>query len=457
MKNLVLLALVACASCHHPVRAADPPAKAAGKWQLVLNTPHGTVNGALDLKQDGAKLSGSLATDQMGTVTVAGALDGKNVTLGMEFHGNAFKLVGAVDGAKMSGTTEPAGGTWTATRQGTAAASRTILGSVASIDANTLQFTIKPDSGALQRFKVGAETHVVQVAPGEQDLTRAQPARLTDVAAGDRVLVSFVDGLPEARRIVLVSAGDIAKRNEAEKLDWQKRGISGIVSAKTAEEVLLETRTIQGVRKTTVVIGSKTKIRQYAPDSVSFAAARPARLDAVAVGDQFKVRGESSADGARLLAEDVVFGTFLTKVGTIISVDEAARLLRITDIVTKTPVTVKISGESRMKTMASTRPQPQPHGQEPATAADITQILLRMPEGKLEDLKPGNSVLVTATRGARPDEVTAILLLANIDGLLQMAQSQAAKDGVGIMDAMAGMHGGIMSGPTGLALPAILQ
>ncbi len=147
--------------------------------------------------------------------------------------------------------------------------------------------------------------------------------------------MSFVEGLPEARRIVLVSADDISKRNEAEKLDWQKRGISGIVAAKTAEEVLLETRTIQGVVKTTVVIGGKTKIRQYAPDSVSFAAARAAKLEAVAVGDQFKVRGERSADGARLLAEDVVFGTFLTKVGTVVSVDMAAGLVRINDIATK--------------------------------------------------------------------------------------------------------------------------
>jgi hypothetical protein len=438
------------------MRAADPPAKAGGKWQLSLTTPHGTINGVLDLKQDGAKVSGSYATDQMGNVPVAGALDGKKVTLAMEFHGNAFKLVGAVDGAKMAGTTDPEGGSWTASRQAAAATARTILGSVASIDAGTLQFTIKPDSGAPQRFRVGAETQVVQVAPGERDLTGGKPVRLTDVAMGDRVLVSFVEGLPEARRIVLVSAVDIAKRNEAEKLDWQKRGISGIVAAKTAEEVVLETRTMQGVQKTTVVIGGKTKIRQYAPDSVSFAAARPAKLEAVAVGDQFKVRGDRSADGGRLMAEDAVFGTFLTKVGTVVSVDAAARVVRMNDLITKAPLAVKISAETRMKTMAAGRPQAQGHGQEPSSAADITQILLRMPDGKLEDLKPGSSVLVTATRGSREGEVTAIMLLANIDGLIQMAQSQA-KDGVSLTDAMAGMHGGIMAGPAGLSLPAILQ
>jgi hypothetical protein len=436
------------------MRAADP-VKAAGKWELVLTAPHRAISGTLDLKQDGAKLSGSWATDHVGAIPITGSIDGKNVSLAMEVHGMAVKLVGTVDGSKMSGKIDPDMGTWAATRQAAAAASRSILGSVASIDAGTLQFTIKPDSGALQRFRVGAETQVVQVAPGEQDLTRGKPARLTDVAKGDRVLVSFVEGLPEARRIVLVSADDITKRNEAEKLDWQKRGISGIVASKTAEEVQIETRTIQGVVKTTVVVGGKTKIRQYAPDSVSFASARPAKLEAVAVGDQFKVRGVRSADGARLLAEDVVFGTFLTKLGTVVSVDAEARLVRMNDLVTKAPLTVKISGETRMKAMGAARQQS--HGPEPASAADITQLLLRMPDAKLEDLKPGSSMLVTATRGSRPDEVTAIMLLANIDGIIQMAQAQAGKDGVGVMDAMAGLHGGIFAGPTGLTLPAILQ
>ncbi len=455
MKNLLLFALLACASCHHPTYAAEP-AKAAGKWQLVLSAPHRSLSGPLELKQDGAKVSGSWATDHVGSIPVTGSIDGKKIVLAIEVHGMTVSLTGSIDGSKMSGKADFPDSTWTATRE-TSAAARSVLGSVAAIDAATLQFTLKPDSGALQRFRVGAETQVVQVAPGEHDLSHGKPARLTDVAIGDRVLVSFVEGMTEARRLVLVSADDIAKRNEAEKLDWQKRGVSGIVASKSAEEVTLETRTMQGVQKTIVVINGKTKIRQYAPDSVSFAAARPATLEAVAAGDQFKVRGNRSADGERLIAEDVVFGTFLTKVGTIASVDAAAKTVRLTDLVTKAPLTVKINAESQVKAMAMANRPPDVNGHEPSSAADIVSILQRMPAAKLEDLKPGSAVLVTATRGSRPDEVTAIMLLANIDGLIMAAQAQASKSGGSIMDAMAGMHGGIMSGPSGLTLPAILQ
>lgn len=420
-----------------------------------MNTPHGVMNGTIDLKQDGTKLTGSISTGHGGTTALTGAIDGRKVEWSLEMQGMQFRMIGALEGTKMSGRTDPEGATWTATRSSTAPAARTILGTVAAIDPDLLEYSVKADSGTLQRFRVGAETEVVVVEPGQQDLSGGKAARVTDVAIGDRVLASFVDGLGEARRVVVVSADDIAKRNEAERRDWQKRGLSGIVASKGVEEVVLETRTMEGVRRTAVVITSKTKLRQYAPDSVSFAAARPATLDAVLVGDQFRVRGSRSDDGARLMADEAVFGTFLTRVGTVVSVDAGARLVRIEDLGTKAQLTVKLSPASQLKTMAAGRPAA--NGHEPSTSADIAQMLQQMPAGRLEDLKAGSAVVVTATRGSRPGEVTAIMLLANVDALIQMAQTQAAREGIGVMEAMAGMHGGIMSGPSGLTLPAILQ
>jgi hypothetical protein len=444
MKHLLVFALTTCAF------AADPAA-IAGKWQMVIDTPHGQMDGALDLKQDGAKLSGTLTTEQTGACDLTGSVDGRNVSWSFEAMGTQFKMTGKLDGGKMTGATEPFDAPWIATRP------VTYLGSVTKIDPDQFEYTVKTDSGGLERFRVGPDTEVVQIAPGEQDLSKAKPARVTDVATGDRVLVSFVAGVTEARRMVMVSSDDIAHRNEAEKLDWQKRGLSGIVAAKTAEEITLETRTAGGVQKTAVVIGGKTKIRQYPPDSVSFAAARPATLDAVSAGDQVRVRGNRSADGSRLLAEDVVFGTFLTKVGTIVSVDRAARQVQIQDLATKSPLTVKLSPASQVKMMPAEGPGTGKHGHEPSSPADIAQIMQQMPACKLEDLKTGSAVVLTATRGTRPGEVTAILLLANMDMLIDMAKSQAASAGISVADAMAGMHGGMLSGPSGFTLPAILQ
>jgi hypothetical protein len=44
-------------------------------------------------------------------------IQGGKVSMKMELHGNAFTLVGTVEGDSMSGTTEPPGATWKATRK----------------------------------------------------------------------------------------------------------------------------------------------------------------------------------------------------------------------------------------------------------------------------------------------------------------------------------------------------
>src|ERR1017187_7517882 len=127
-----------------------------------------------------------------------------------------------------------------------AAPPKSILGTVTECRMASLEIGIKPDNGAPVFLKISTETEVVQIEPGERDLSKAKPVRVTDLALSDRVLVSFAAGMTEARRIVLISATDIAKRNEAERLDWQKRGISGTVTAVNGGEITLQMRTLQG-------------------------------------------------------------------------------------------------------------------------------------------------------------------------------------------------------------------
>ena len=87
---------------------------------------------------------------------------------------------------------------------------KTVLGTVTKFKVDTLELGIQPDSGEPVLLKVGPETQVVQIPPGERDLRQAKPAKVTDIMLGDRIMVSFVDGLTDARRIVLIAADDIA-------------------------------------------------------------------------------------------------------------------------------------------------------------------------------------------------------------------------------------------------------
>jgi hypothetical protein len=347
-----------------------------------------------------------------------------------------------------------------------------ILGTVTEFRMASLEIGIKPDNGAATFFKIAPETEVVQVAPGERDLSKAKPVRVTDLSLTDRVLVSFAGGMTEARRIVLISATDIEKRNEAERVDWQKRGISGTVTAKNGDEITLQMRTLQGPPAIAVAITPKTTIRRYAPDSVKFADAEWSSAAEIGMGDQVRTRGQKSEDGTKLTAEDIVFGTFLTRIGTITTMDREAGKITIDDLVTKKPVTIRVTADTQLKALPDFRwmlPKAGSgggsHGSPQAAAPavmdprklDVMKLLESLPAAKFESLKVGGAVMVSSTRGLKSDEVTAIRIVSNADFLIETAQAQAAgHEGMSAVDVISRMHGGAMGGAGGLSLPAML-
>ncbi len=478
--SLVFTIATCFVACHHhpEMEAAElaqdsAPAKIGGKWQMSMETPHGTVKGPFQVQQDGSKLTATFDAEMFGTVSVTGTVDGNQVSFSLSVPNGpqSFGFSGTVDGSKMSGKTEM-DGEWTATRETAQAAAaktgpgaqtvptakpapaaKTVLGTVTDFHVNSLEMGLKSDDGKTVWVKFDADTEVMLAAPGEKDLNHAQPARVSDIARDDRVMVSFVAGMPQARRIVVVAATAIARRNAAERLDWEKRGMTGIVASRDGDQITLETRTPQGAQRTTVAVTSKTAIRRYAPDSVKFAEAEPASLAQIAVGDQIRVRGDKSEDASRLTADSVVFGTFLTTLATVSEVNREKGELKILDLTSKKPMVVRLTADTRLKKMPDMHEMPTGHGEH--QPANMAQMLQQLPAGAIDDLKAGSSVVVTSTRGARPDRVTGIMVIANVDAFLKMAQSEA--EGASPMEALNRLHGGMLSGPGGVSLPAILQ
>jgi hypothetical protein len=71
--GLALILVVALAGVAAEAQSAKPAQPSvAGKWAMALETPHGKVTGAFELKVDGAKVSGTFATDHSDTVPIAG-------------------------------------------------------------------------------------------------------------------------------------------------------------------------------------------------------------------------------------------------------------------------------------------------------------------------------------------------------------------------------------------------
>ena len=227
------------------------------------------------------------------------------------------------------------------------------IGTIQSIKAESLEVVIKPDSGEPRTVKLIPQTIFQRVAPGEKDLKQAVTISAGDLATGDRVLVTLQPSTTDVRRLIVMSATDINKRNEAERQDWMKRGLGGLVTAKKDNEVTVKTRSMAGETEATVVIGENTKVRRYAPDSVRFADAKSSSLAEVSVGDQLRARGQKNETNTRVTAEEVVFGTFITKAGKVTAVNPDAKEVTVLDSATNKPLIIKLTADSQLKKMLS--------------------------------------------------------------------------------------------------------
>lgn len=323
-----------------------------------------------------------------------------------------------------------------------------LVGTVNAIQAEAAELDIKPANGNPLVATWTADTVVQRVAPGEKDLRNAQPMTTAEISIGDRVLVVLNPGTNEIRRIVVMPALDIAKRDEASRQDWTTRGISGIVATTNGNQITLKLRGFPGETQATVVLTDRTTYRRYRPDSVKFSDAAASSLSEIQIGDQLRARGQKSEDGTKVVAEEVVFGTFEIKAGTIVDINAESREIHATEWGTGSALTIRLTADSQIKTMpdfpgppgaGGDMPEsgkmmsgppgmPPPAGgpgMGPAGPPDMAQMIEHTPGAQLQDLKPGQKFVVSSTKGARADELTAIMLLTNAKMLIQMASNQA--------------------------------
>ena len=347
--------------------------------------------------------------------------------------------------------------------QGQAAAR--FMGSVTAISGNTL--TVKTDAGDQRQVEVPAEATLKRIEPGQKDLNSAATMALSDLAVGDRVLVKLdpnaTGATPQASLVVAIKQADVAKKQQQDREDWQKRGVAGLVKSvdTTAGNIVVTTGAGPTAKTVTVKTTKTTSLKRYAPGSVRFADAQPAPLDAVHAGDQLRARGNKNADGSQIDAEDVVSGTFRNVAGTISSIDASASTLVIKDLATKKQVTIHVTSDAQLRRIPDRMAQMlaarlkgtapaggnwqqragggpggggppaagAPAGGAPgggqnagaggpgAGGGDPQRFLAMAPAIKLEELQKGEAVMVVATDGST--EVNAITLLAGVEPLLE--------------------------------------
>ncbi len=325
------------------------------------------------------------------------------------------------------------------------------VGTITASSGNTI--TVKTDAGESKQVEVPTTAIIKRLEPGQKDLSAAAPIQLTDLATGDRVLVKLDpnSATPQALQIVAMKKTDIAQRQEQEREEWQRNGTGGLVKSvdPTTDVVLLTTGAGPTAKTVTVHIGKDTVLKRYASNSVRFADAQPAPLDAIHAGDQFQVLGKKNADGTEITAAQVVSGSFRNVSGLVTAIDTGTSTLTVRDLVTKKNVTVHITPDAEMRRLpdmmakmiaarlkgtapaagATMATRPQGGGAQGTYAQNgagqgrragsggMSQILDRAPTVQLGDLKKGDAVMLVSTEGT--DDVTAIKLLAGVEPLLE--------------------------------------
>src|SRR5881392_3402289 len=228
-----------------------------------------------------------------------------------------------------------------------------VFGKVSEINSSAGQITIKTAAGSTIVASVNEKTTYQRMPPGETDRTKAEQTSLTEITVGDGVVArGFVaadkKSVP-AQQIIVVSQSEIAKKNQAERMAWA-RGAKGIVSSvnPSTKEVTVTSRSLAGTSQAiTVALSDKTKVRRFPPDSIPrYENAKSGKFEDIKVQDQFNAKGEKSADGLHLNAEEVLFGSFKVVGGTVTSIDAANGQIKINDLQTKKPLTIILKPES---------------------------------------------------------------------------------------------------------------
>jgi hypothetical protein len=371
------------------------------------------------------------------------------------------------------------------------------IGAVTEVHPN--QLILHTDSGTNLTVHLPEGVAVMRVPPGAKNLQQAVKILVSDINAGDRILIVGTFSADQksmvASQVIDMSKAALAQAHQAQRLEWQHRGIAGVVQSLNPAEkslVLAVPNTpptpANPTHLVTVKLDSTAKLLRYAPDSVKFDDAKPGTFDEVKVGDQVRALGTKSADGTSFSAETVVSGTFRNIPATVISVDAAQGTLMVKDLATGAPVLVRTDADSKLHQLPpliamliarfnsggaaagggrvlqaaggeGSRPG-MAYGNRGAAGAmggagvpgDFNEMLDRTPPLTLSELKPGEPLIVVSTEGAKPSEVTAIAVMSGVEPILEARPKGTREVNLGPWNMSMGGGGGegaSMGGVTG--------
>lgn len=97
-----------------------------------------------------------------------------------------------------------------------------------------------------------------------------------------------------ATSVIVMTKSDLASARDAERLDWQRRGIGGTVQAVNQEkkEITVTSPALppapgNPTHALSIALGSNAVLLRYAPDSVKFSDAKPGTFEQIKIGIKY--------------------------------------------------------------------------------------------------------------------------------------------------------------------------
>lgn len=312
-----------------------------------------------------------------------------------------------------------------------------VMGVVSELKTDTRQVIVTTAAGNQVTVTLSDRTVFMRIPPGEKTKDKFIKISPTDFGVGDSVfargrMTEDRKSLP-ALEFYVMSKGDIAQQRERERDEWKKRGIAGTVSAVNAEtkEITVDSRTAEGAKPVVITTTAETKFRRYAPDSVRFSDAKASAIGELKAGDQLRALG--TADAAKFRADEIVTGSFQTIGGAITEVNAEKQEIKIDDVQSKQPVTIVVSKDSLLRRLTpelltallppDPKVKPAANATPPAKGSgDLQEMFDQLPALSLAELQPGESIVISSTKGTDPARVTAIAVVSGVGPLLQHSQ-----------------------------------
>src|SRR5215813_280830 len=321
-----------------------------------------------------------------------------------------------------------------------------VLGVVTQLKAETSEVIVTTAAGNKVTLTLSDSTVFMRIPPGEKTKDKFIKITATDFGVGDSVFargrISEDRKTMPAREFYVMSKGEIADKRDREREAWRTRGIAGTVTALKAEskEITIDARTAEGLKPIVIAATGDTKYRRYAQNSVRFSDAKPGAFTDLVVGDQVRALGAKSSDGARFTPDEIVSGSFQTLTGTISEIDAGKNELKLSDQASHQSVTVTVSKDSTLRRLtpellAALTPgkpdgnnPPAPTASSPAkTSGDLQEMFDQLPTFSLTELKVGDAILVSSSKGGDATRVNAIAVVSGVGPLLQSAQGDRRK------------------------------